>query len=233
MIAWEKIDSVFLDMDGTLLDLNFDNHFWQEFVPARYAERNGLALAEAKTLLAPRFKAMEGRLEWYCLDYWSEQLDLDIAAMKLEIAGLIQVLPHVVEFLDAVRLGGKRLVLVTNAHRKSLGLKMERTRINGFFDAIISSHDLGAPKEAPEFWLRLGGVEAFAAERVLLADDSLPVLRSARAFGIKHLVAVRKHDTTRPARVIDEFLAVEDFREIMPGPQHFPLPVQQCPDLVR
>jgi len=217
MIAWQNIDSVFLDMDGTLLDLNFDNHFWQEFVPARYAERNGLALGEAKTLLAPRFKAMEGRLEWYCLDYWSEQLDLDIPALKEEIAGLIGVLPHVVEFLDAVRSTGKRLVLVTNAHRKSLGLKMEKTRLQGFFDQIVSSHDLGAPKEDPGFWRSLGEVQPFSPGRTLLADDSLPVLRSARAFGIRHLVAIRKHDSTRPARTISEFPAIEDFREIMPG----------------
>jgi len=219
MIAWENINSVFLDMDGTLLDLNFDNHFWQAFVPARYAERAGLGLEEAKALLAPRFRAMEGRLEWYCLDYWSEQLDLDIPAMKQEIAGLIGVLPHVVEFLGAVRRADKRLVLVTNAHRKSLGLKMERTRLQHFFDAIVSSHDLGHPKEDPEFWRKLGGVEPFSAEHTLLADDSLPVLRSARAFGIRHLVAVRKHDTTQPARQIDEFPAIEDFREIMPTGQ--------------
>jgi putative hydrolase of the HAD superfamily len=136
--------------------------------------------------------------------------------MKQEIAGLIGVLPHVVEFLDAVRGTGKRLVLVTNAHRKSLGLKMEQTRLHGFFDSIISSHDLGVPKEDPQFWHKLGGVEAFAAETTLLADDSLPVLRSARAFGIRHLVAIRKHDTTKPARDISKFQAIEDFREIMP-----------------
>ena len=217
MIAWENIDSVFLDMDGTLLDLNFDNHFWQEFVPRRWAEREGLALDEAKALLAPRFRAMEGRLEWYCLDYWSGQLDLDIAAMKEEVAGMVAVLPHVVEFLDAARLAGKRLALVTNAHRKSLGLKMERTRLRGFFDSIVSSHDLGHPKEDAEFWRRLGAVEPFAAGRTLLADDSLPVLRAARAFGIGHLVAIRKHDSARPARAIDECPAIVDFREIMPG----------------
>jgi putative hydrolase of the HAD superfamily len=217
MIAWERIDSVFLDMDGTLLDLNFDNQFWQQFVPTRYAEMNGLGVDEAKRRLAPRFRAMEGRLEWYCLDYWSEQLDLDLPAMKQEIAGLIQILPHVVEFLDAVRADGKRLALVTNAHRKSLGLKMEKTRLHDFFDTIISSHDLGAPKEDPDFWRRLDAVEVFSPARTLLADDSLPVLRSARAFGIGHLVAVRKHDSTKPARLIDEFFAVEDFREIMPS----------------
>lgn len=215
MIEWQNISSVFLDMDGTLLDLNFDNHFWLEFVPRRYAERHGLGLEEATARLAPRFKATEGRLEWYCLDYWSEQLQLDIAGMKAEIAGLIAVLPHVTEFLDGVRALDKRLVLVTNAHPKSLGLKMERTRLHAFFDHIVSSHSLGHPKEDPVFWEKLGGIEPFDPARTLLADDSLPVLRSARRFGIAHLIAIRKNDSRRPPREIDEFPAIHDFRELL------------------
>lgn len=216
MIAWEKIDNVFLDMDGTLLDLNFDNHFWQEFVPLRFAQTNGLSLEDAKNQLAPRFRATEGQLEWYCLDYWSAQLALDLPALKLEVAGLIAILPHVVEFLDAVRTAGKRVVLVTNAHRKSLGLKMERTQMQHFFDRIISSHDYGHPKEAAEFWQQMQREEAFDPARTLMVDDSLPVLRSARRYGIAHLIAIRKHDTTKPSRQISEFPAIEDFREILP-----------------
>lgn len=217
MIDWQNIASVFLDMDGTLLDLNFDNHFWQDFVPRRYAERRGLSLKAAEAELLPRFKATEGRLEWYCLDYWSEQLDLDIVGMKEEIAGLIAVLPHVTEFLDQVRNAGKRLVLVTNAHPKSLGLKMRRTSLNAFFDHIVSSHALGYPKEDPAFWALLGRVEPFDPAKTLMVDDSLPVLRSAASFGIAHLVAVRRNDSTRPPREVEGFLAIDDFRELMPG----------------
>lgn len=216
MIEWDDIDTVFLDMDGTLLDLNFDNHFWQEFVPAKYAERHGLEPHAAKSILEPRFSAMEGRLEWYCLDYWSEQLDLDIPGLKQEIAGLIAVLPHVTEFLEAVRRTGRRLTLVTNAHHKSLGLKMEKTCLNRFFDAIVSSHALGFPKEEPAFWHRLAQCEAFVPARTLMVDDSLPVLRSAKVYGIGHLVAVRKQDTRKSSRLISEFPAIEDFRELMP-----------------
>ena len=29
-LAWRDIDTVLLDMDGTLLDLHYDNHFWLE-----------------------------------------------------------------------------------------------------------------------------------------------------------------------------------------------------------
>lgn len=216
MIDWRNITSVFLDMDGTLLDLNFDNHFWLEFVPARYAEHHTISTEEAKARLMPRFNATEGRLEWYCLDYWSRELDLDLIGMKAEIAGLISVLPHVVEFLDALRNHRKRLVLVTNAHPEGLGLKLERTCLRAFFDNIVTSHNLGRPKEDPAFWEILHEVEPFEPRQTLLVDDSLTVLHSARRFGIGYLVAIRRNDSRRPPRDIAEFPAVDDFREIMP-----------------
>lgn len=217
MIAWRQIDTVLLDMDGTLLDLNFDNHFWQEFVPLRFAQLHGLALAESKRQLVPRFQAMEGRLEWYCLDYWSAELQLNIAGLKQELAGLIAVHPHVVEFLEAVRGAGKRLLLVTNAHRDSLNLKMEKTCLQQFFDQIISSHDFGFAKEQQDFWQILQDRHIFAKDRTLLVDDSLAVLRSAENFGIAHLVSISKPDSQRPIKQITEFAAVEDFRALMPG----------------
>lgn len=216
MITWQHIDTVLLDMDGTLLDLNFDNHFWQEFVPLRYAELHGLALDEAKRQLAPRFKVMEGQLEWYCLDYWSKALQLNIAGLKQELAGLIAVHPHVTEFLDAVRNSGRRLLLVTNAHRDSLNLKMEKTCLHSFFDAIICAHDYGFAKEQQGFWQTLQNQHVFAPDRTLLVDDSLAVLRSAQTFGIAHLVSISKPDSQVPNRVITEFAAVEDFRALMP-----------------
>lgn len=217
MLNWPEIETVLLDMDGTLLDLNFDNHFWQEFVPLRFAELHGLSLDEAKRQLKPRFRALEGRLEWYCLDYWSNELQLNIAGLKQEIAGLIAVHPHVTEFLDAVRISGKRLLLVTNAHRDSLSLKMEKTCLQQFFDAIVCSHDFGLAKEQPGFWQLLQDRHLFEKHRTLLVDDSLTVLRSARAFGVAHLVSISKPDSQAPIRTIEEFPSVEDFRALMVG----------------
>ena len=217
MLNWTNINTVLLDMDGTLLDLNFDNHFWQEFVPLRFAELQGLSLEESKRQLVPRFKAMEGRLEWYCLDYWSTELQLDIAGLKQELAGLIAVHPHVIEFLEAVRGSGRRMLLVTNAHRDSLNLKMEKTCLQPFFDQIISAHDFGMAKEQQGFWQTLQDRHVFDKSNTLLVDDSLAVLRSARQFGFAHLVSISKPDSRAPIRVIEEFPAVEDFRSLMPG----------------
>jgi putative hydrolase of the HAD superfamily len=217
MIDWKKIDTVLLDMDGTLLDLNFDNHFWKEFVPLRFAEKHGISIALAKQQLEPRFKTMEGKLEWYCLDYWSDVLQLNIAGLKAEIGGLIAVLPHVTEFLEKIHQSPKKVLLATNAHRDSLALKMEKTCLQPFFDGIVTSHDLGMPKEHTDFWLFLQHRQPFEKSTTLLIDDSLAVLNSARQFGIEHLISLSRPDTKLPKKEITDYPAVEDFRGLMIG----------------
>lgn len=218
MIDWENIDTILLDMDGTLLDLNFDNHFWLEFVPQRYAEKNALSLQLAKQQLQPQFKRMEGRLEWYCLDYWSRVLDLDIAGLKAEISGLISVLPHVTEFLEQARQSTRKVLLVTNAHQDSLSLKMEKTCLLPFFDDIICSHDLGYAKEHAQFWSLLQQQHAFNKHRTLMVDDSITVLNAAKNHGIRYLLSVSKPDSQQPLKKITDFPAIEDFRQLLPFP---------------
>lgn len=215
LLDWSAIRSVFLDMDGTLLDLHFDNHFWLSHVPQRYAEKHGLSEDAAKARLAPHYDRVAGTMNWYCVDYWSRELQLDIARLKEEVSHLVAVHPHVVDFLEASRAAGKRLVLVTNAHHKSLALKMERTRLHGYFDAVICAHDIGVPKEHPDFWGKLQMLEKFDPETTLLVDDSLPVLRSARDYGIRHLLAVYRPDTRLPDKAVGEFAAIRDFRDIL------------------
>ncbi len=215
-LDWSRIDTVLLDMDGTLLDLHYDNHFWLEHVPRRYAEKHALTLEAAREALRGRYRQVEGTLDWYCVDYWTRELDLDIALLKEEVEHLIGVHPHVLDFLDAVRSRNKRLVLVTNAHGKSLDIKFRRTRLNGHFDAVVCAHDLGLPKEYPAFWDKMQEVQPFARATALLIDDSLPVLRSARNYGIAQLLAVRHPDSRQPEKDGGEFDAIRSFRDIMP-----------------
>lgn len=203
-------------MDGTLLDLHYDNHFWLEHLPLRYGEREGMSKEAALEALMPRFRAVEGTLAWYSLDYWSRELDMDVVTLKREVEHLIRVLPHAEDFLRKMRGLGKRLVLVTNAHADVLNMKMEKTRLDSHFDRIVSSHDLGNPKETAAFWRGLQETEPFDSAATLFVDDSLPVLRAARNYGLQHLVAMRKPDSRRPARDIVEFPSIESFSELMP-----------------
>lgn len=212
---WSTIDTVLLDMDGTLLDLHFDNHFWLEFLPQRYAERHGISRTMAEMELTPLFNEHQGKLTWYCLDFWTRELGLPIREMKREIAHLIALRPAADQFLAALRDAGKRVVLITNAHRDSLSLKLERVELAPWFDRLISSHDYGFPKEDPQFWHALRQDLELAPERALFIDDSLPILRSARAFGIAHLLAVREPDSRRGHKDTEEFAAVECYLELV------------------
>ncbi len=216
MVRWNEIRTVLLDMDGTLLDLHFDNHFWQVHVPQRYAEKHGLTFEAAQNELFPRFRRAEGTLDWYCVDYWTRELGLDIPLLKQEVDHLIAVHPHVIDFLKTVRERRKHVVLVTNAHGKSLALKLDRTQLGGYFDAVVCAHDLGMPKEHNAFWDRLQGVQPFDRRETLLVDDSLPVLRSARNYGIAQLLAVRSPDSKGPEKDAGDFPAIRSFLDIMP-----------------
>jgi putative hydrolase of the HAD superfamily len=216
MIDWPAVHTVFLDMDGTLLDLHFDNHFWLEHLPLCYARREGLDPEAARRELHARYAAEQGPLRWYCLDYWSRELGFDMVALKREVAHLIRVKAHVPEFLDALRAAGRRVVLLTNAHGDSVALKLEYTGIAGHFDRIISSHSLDAAKEEAAFWPRLREHEPFAPQSALLIDDNLSVLRAARDFGVGQLLAVRYPDSRQTAKDTEGFTAMDDFRELLP-----------------
>ncbi len=217
MIDWNRVDTVFLDMDGTLLDLHFDNYFWLEHVPLRFAEARGVPGEQAKAELHARYKSRVGTLAWYCVDHWSRELGLDIALLKEEVDHLIAVHPHVIDFLDALSARGKRRVLVTNAHQKSIALKMKKTRLAHHFERIICAHDLGVPKESDAFWPKVQALEPFDRDRTLFVDDNASVLAAAQVYGFRWLLAVVAPDSTEPERQAGDFAAIRDFADLLPG----------------
>ena len=229
MVNWHSLDTVFLDMDGTLLDLHFDNHFWLEHLPRRYAEHNNLNPEEARDTIIPMIMAERGSLNWYCTDYWSDRLNLDITGLKAEVGERIGYRPHVTDFLDAVKSTGLRSVIVTNCHPDPLSLKLQRTGLDSRVDNIISSHQLGKPKEDPAFWQDLARLEDYRPATTLMIDDSFPVLESARTAGIAQCLAILAPDSKQAARDSHpDIPSIHHFNEILPAlRQRRPLPSGQ------
>ena len=217
MIEWQNIDTVLLDMDGTLLDLAFDNFFWQQYVPEQYARLRDIPDDQAHRLIHDWIHRHHGTLNWYCLDFWSGELGMDIAGLKRQVAERIGYRQGAEDFLQALRDSGKRVVMVTNAHPAALSLKVERTGIDRFFDQLITSHGYGAAKEDQLFWQRLQQEMPFEKERAILVDDSLTVLESARTYGIGHLWSILHPDSsTAPRPHTNPFPAIDQFAGVMP-----------------
>lgn len=216
-IDWQDIDTVLLDMDGTLLDKHFDDYFWEEYVPEVYAGKNKMSILDAEEELLGRYRKKEGSLDWTDLDYWSKELGLDIVSMKKEMNFLIKVHPYVTDFLKFCRSNNKKIILVTNAHSKTLAIKMEKTAIEGHFDQIICSEDVGMAKEDPKFWKGLEDILDFKKERTILADDNEQVLQAAKEYGFdnSHLIFVAKSSSTIPVIHSKKFPSIIFFKELM------------------
>jgi HAD superfamily hydrolase (TIGR01509 family) len=215
-LNWNSIDTVLLDMDGTLLDRHFDDHFWLEHVPKTYARKNGIPLNEAKEFLYRLFRSQENTLNWTDLDYWSERLDLDIPVLKQEVDHLIAVHPFVIEFALFLRQHNKSVYLVTNAHSKTLDLKMRKTRLGPYFDGTISAHDLGLPKEDDAFWGKLHGKIPYDPERTLLAEDSETNLGTAGNYGIRYLIYISRSSSAIAPASSEQFTSICYFSELIP-----------------
>jgi 5'-nucleotidase len=214
---WDAIDTVCLDLDGTLLDQAYDNYIWQELVPARYARRHGVSLEDATEKVIRYYEDHHGTLEAYSLEHWSQICDVDMFALHREEAARIAWLEGAEAFLRGVRARGKRTVLLTNSHPFALGLKHESTRVLDYFDAAASSQEFGVPKEDARFWERARARFGFDPARSFFADDNLRMLQAADDAGMRWIYGVRISDTRVPPLAHDDYPAVDRVVELVPG----------------
>ncbi|CAC9960405.1 GMP/IMP nucleotidase YrfG [uncultured Gammaproteobacteria bacterium] len=215
-INWASIDTILLDMDGTLLDLNFDLHFWLEYLPLVYANKHNLTHQQSKDKIRPMLEKEQGNLHWYCLDYWQNIFKLDIVKLKEDVSHLIKIHPFVLDFLAQAKQHNKRIYLVTNAHRKTVRLKMRVTNLESYFDEIVTSHDYGIAKEDQGFWQHLEKAINLDKEKSIFFDDSISVLNSAKKFGIGTVVAISKPSSQIDTKQIKGFVNIETFEHALP-----------------
>ena len=211
---WPEIDTVLLDLDGTLLDQAYDNHIWRDLVPQRFAVARSMDLHEAYTEIARLFAERSGTLDWYCIDYWSRTLGVDIGALHREVRSHVAWLPGARDFLLRMRAGGKRLLLLTNSHPIALAVKHEETGVLDYLDAAVTSHEFGAPKEHEQFWHAALAKFGYDPGRSLFADDNSKMLEAARSAGVRWVYGIRHWDTKGSRREHMDALAVDSVADL-------------------
>ncbi|GGD30895.1 GMP/IMP nucleotidase [Franconibacter pulveris 1160] len=218
-IAWQDVDTVLLDMDGTLLDLAFDSHFWLQLVPETLSAKRGITLDEAHSYIRQEYHAVQHTLNWYCLDYWSERLGLDICAMTTAQGPKAVLREDTVPFLDALKARGKRRILLTNAHPHNLAVKLEHTGLAQHLDLLLSTHTFGYPKEDQRLWQAVARHTGLEAARTLFIDDSEPILDAAAKFGIRYCLGVTNPDSGMADKLYQRHPALNDYRRLIPALQ--------------
>lgn len=216
-IPLNDIKFILLDLDGTLLDRYFDDYFWEHLVPEKYAEKHDMSFGGAREHLLNTYRRHEGTLKWTDLDFWSRELDLDIPALKEQLRHLIEVHPHVEDFLREMKRRRKGIYLFTNAHYKSVNLKFHKTGIGKYFDSVVTSNEIGSPKEDLDFWLRAQKRIGFDPEKTLFVDDTEAVLHTARAFGIRYVLLKGRASSREEPRRSADFPYITDFNELLEG----------------
>ncbi len=214
-IPLKEIKFVLLDMDGTLLDLYFDEYFWGHLVPEKYAGKHNITFGAAKDLLYKVYRSQERTLNWTDLDFWSKELHLDIPALTEQIRHLVEVHPHVIDFLKMLRKRKKKIFLTTNAHYKAINIKLKKTQIGKYFDSVLCSFDVGYPKESIVFWHKAEKRLKFDREKTLFIDDTEEVLITARDYGIRYLLFKARANSKSEPKKSNEFSVIHDFRELM------------------
>jgi len=214
-MKWEAITTVLLDMDGTLLDRAFDDHFYLEALPERYAAVNGMTVAEARTRLVALYRAAEGELDWTDLDYWTKKLELDVPAIKDALRHRIAAHPDSLDFLGFLRARKIPVHLVTNAHPKTLAIKMEKTGLDAHLDRMVTAFDVGCLKSRVDYWVKSEAILGFDPATTLYVDDDESALLSAESHGIRHLVHRSKSSSALPPQASAKYRSIETFHVLM------------------
>ncbi|OYT21795.1 MAG: haloacid dehalogenase [Nitrospira sp. UW-LDO-01] len=214
---WSQIDDVLLDMDGTLLDRHFDNFFFEEELPRRYAALHRLSFEESRTRLMAMYRSVEGELAWTDLNYWTRRVGIDVVAMHKELDHMIGFLPGAEEFLRHLQQLGKRVTIITNAHSTGVSVKISKTGLDRYVDRIVDAFEVGYLKMRPEYWPNCQRLLGFDPKRSLFMDDDEGCLTAARAFGLAHLVHSAKSSSQLPPAPLPQFFSVTGFTPLLNG----------------
>ena len=209
-MKWNSIETFFLDLDGTLLDLAYDNYFWHEHIPNIYAKKYNMNFIQAKNDFEKKYKEKKDTLDWYSLNYWSQRIGVNLEHEVLNTKNKIQIFPGSINFLRNLKKHNLKIVLLTNCPRNMLHIKITQTKLWGYFDKIISSEDYGFSKENNNFWKCLDKELLYCKNTSVFIDDNQEVLKCSYNNDIKNVFCINFPDSNQCKQIVKDFRSLDN-----------------------
>jgi putative hydrolase of the HAD superfamily len=199
-------------MDGVILDNAYDNDFWQNQIPEAIADSKGIAFDDAKRLAIQIFNYKKNTKDWYDVDYWSNMLNIDIEAQKRSEKSFsrISLYDGVIDTLSVLK-NKTKMILITNAHRKTLNIKLEKYNLTPYFDEMVCAHELNYVKEDIQLWYMLRSKYRLDYEKTLLVEDTINNINVGLSAGISGAIYVGDEKFT----VSDKIIKLSSINQIL------------------
>ena len=217
-MIFKDIECLLIDMDGVILDNAYDNDFWQNQIPEVIADSKGIAFDDAKRLAIQIFNYKKNTKDWYDVDYWSNMLDIDIEAQKRSEKSFsrISLYDGVIDTLNVLK-NKTKMILITNAHRKTLNIKLEKYNLTPYFDEMVCAHELHYVKEDIQLWYMLRSKYRLDYEKTLLVEDTINNINVGLSAGISGAIYVGDEKFTVSDQIIklssiDQILSAVNYR---------------------
>ena len=217
-MIFKDIECLLIDMDGVILDNTYDNDFWQNQIPEVIADSKGIAFDDAKRLAIQIFNYKKNTKDWYDVDYWSNMLNIDIEAQKRSEKSFsrISLYDGVIDTLSVLK-NKTKMILITNAHRKTLNIKLEKYNLTPYFDEMVCAHELNYVKEDIQLWYMLRSKYRLDYEKTLLVEDTINNINVGLSAGISGAIYVGDEKFTVSDKItklssINQILSAVNYR---------------------
>ena len=135
----QKTKIVSFDVDGTLVDAEFNDLVWLEEIPLLYAEKEGISFKEAyRFILGEYEKIGEKDLRWYDMNYWLRTFGIDRSYNEIlqKYEEKIEIYPDARAILEALK-ESFPMIVITVMPREFLEIKLKR--LNSYFSETFST----------------------------------------------------------------------------------------------
>jgi len=202
-MIFKETECILFDMDGVILDNTYDNNFWQNQIPAALAKKRGCSFEDAKRLAVQIFNYKKNTMDWYDLDYWSNMLDIDIEEQKRlpESYDKIKLYDGVFDILKKIK-KDRKIILITNAHRKTLKIKLKKYDLSPYFDDMVCAHELHYVKEDIQLWYMLRSKYQLDFKKTILIEDTIKNILVGLSAGISGAVYLGNEEFSKRQNIV-------------------------------